>query len=225
MKKNPRYPAVIIISAMLCLSMLSGCEEDEEFFADDETIEEDQPEADAADGEASEEEYNEPEEDASGSDQPDEPEQTEENEPKETSAFCFAGKDVNGESVDMAEVFAGNRITMVNLWASWCGPCAGEIPELERMNAEFKEKGCAVVGILLDGEDPEGLEYGKHILKESNVTYLNVIAPADLEDEIGLEGYPTTYFVDSNGKILGDPVIGAYTEQYRETLDELLSGL
>ena len=141
------------------------------------------------------------------------------------SALCFSGKDVNGKPVNTADVFAGNRITVVNMWASWCGPCAGEIPELDMMNAELKEQGCAVVGFLTDGEDPGGLKDAKGILEDAGATYLNVICPMTLTDDVGLEAFPTTFFVDSDGNILGDPVVGAYPDQYMKAVDELLSDM
>ena len=141
------------------------------------------------------------------------------------SVLCVSTKDVNGNPVDSADVFAKNRITVVNLWASWCGPCAREIPELDAMNEELKKQGCAVVGFLMDGEDPYGLEDAKDILDHTGVSYLNIISPATLKDDIDLQGYPTTYFVDSDGTILGDPVLGAYPDQYRQIVDKLLSDM
>ena len=141
------------------------------------------------------------------------------------SKLCFTGKDVNGRSVNTADVFAKNRITMVNMWASWCGPCAGEIPELDRMNKELKKKGCEVVGFLTDGEDPNALSDAKDILDDAGASYLNVVCSMSLTDEVGLEAFPTTYFVDSNGKILGEPVVGAHPDQYQQTLDKLLSDM
>ena len=60
------------------------------------------------------------------------------------SELCFSGKDVNGKSVNTEDIFAKNKVTVVNMWASWCGPCVGEIPELDEIDKELKKKGCAV---------------------------------------------------------------------------------
>lgn len=140
------------------------------------------------------------------------------------SKLCFSGKDVNGNSVNTADIFAKNKVTVVNMWASWCGPCVGELPELDKMNKELEKKGCGVVGFLMDGEDPDGLEDALDILDDVGASYQNIICSESVGDEVGLEAYPTTFFVDSNGKILGNPIVGADPDQYRKTVDKLLSG-
>ncbi|MBO4266393.1 MAG: TlpA family protein disulfide reductase [Lachnospiraceae bacterium] len=141
------------------------------------------------------------------------------------SELCFSGKDVNGKSINTADIFAKNKVTVVNMWASWCGPCVGEIPELDEMDKELKKKGCGVVGFLMDGEDPDGLEDAQDTLDDIGVSYQNIICAESVGDAVGLEAYPTTFFVDSNGKILGDPIVGAQPDQYRKTVDKLLSNM
>ncbi len=156
-----------------------------------------------------------------------EPEEAEE--PEEViggrSEFCFSGTDVNGNAVNTAEVFAKNKVTVVNIWASWCPPCVGEIPELDKMNKELSEKGCGVIGLLDDGEDPQGLEDAKDILQDVGATYLNMIFPYKISANVAFQAYPTTFFVDSNGKIIGEPVVGAAPDRYREMVDSLLSNM
>ena len=159
-----------------------------------------------------------------------EPEEAEEaEEPEEVigggSEFCFSGTDVNGNAVNTAEVFAKNKVTVVNIWASWCPPCVGEIPELDKMNKELSEKGCGVIGLLDDGEDPQGLEDAKDILQDVGATYLNMIFPYKISANVAFQAYPTTFFVDSNGTIIGEPVVGAAPDRYREMVDTLLSNM
>ena len=141
------------------------------------------------------------------------------------SILCFSGKDVYGNEVNTADVFAKNKITVVNIWASWCPPCAREIPELDKLNKELNGKGCAVVGLLDDGEDPRVLEDAKYILEDAQATYLNMIFPEQISVEVEFEVYPTTFFVDHNGTILGDPVVGARPDQYKKTVEKLLSNM
>ena len=141
------------------------------------------------------------------------------------SEFCFSGTDVNGNAVNTAEVFAKNKVTVVNIWASWCPPCVGEIPELDKMNKELSEKGCGVIGLLYDGEDPQGLEDAKDILQDVGATYLNMIFPYKISANVAFQAYPTTFFVDSNGTIIGEPVVGAAPDRYREMVDTLLSNM
>ena len=141
------------------------------------------------------------------------------------SKLCFSSEDVNGNPVNTADIFAKNKITVVNMWASWCGPCVGELPELDNMNKELKEKGCGVVGFLMDGEDPSGLADAKDTLEDVGASYQNIICAESVGDEVGLEAYPTTFFVDSNGKILGNPIVGAQPDEYMRTVEKLLSDM
>ncbi|MBO6112975.1 MAG: TlpA family protein disulfide reductase [Lachnospiraceae bacterium] len=152
-------------------------------------------------------------------------EESDVSEKEEGEVFCFSGTDVNGQEVDMAEIFSENKVTVVNLWASWCGPCVGELPELETFRGELESKGCSIVGLLIDGEDPQGLSDGLDIISDTGVSYLNVICPGEVQEELMVSAVPTTYFVDSSGKIMGDPVIGADPDAYRSRVDEIIAGL
>ena len=216
---------VIMVAVVMGICMMTGCdaEEQAEQVEQTEQVEQAEPEEqDEPEDQAEPEEQDEPDE------QP-EAEQAKDTDVQENSAgsvLCFSGKDVNGNPVNTADVFAKNKITMVNMWASWCGPCAGEIPELNELNEEFREKGCEIVGFLIDGEDTDGLKDGKDILNDAGATYLNVICPDSIANAAGIEAIPTTFFVDSTGKILVDePIVGAYPEEYPKTLDKLLSGM
>jgi thiol-disulfide isomerase/thioredoxin len=111
---------------------------------------------------------------------------------------------------------------MVNLWMSWCGPCVREMPELEKLNKSFADKDCQIVGILLDGDDADALAEGLDIVADTGVTY-PVLKPFEgIDDMLPTQAYPTTYFVDSEGRVLGEPVIGADVEKYQTVLDSLL---
>ena len=91
------------------------------------------------------------------------------------------------------------------------------------MNSELKEKGCGVIGFLADGEDPEGLSDAKDTLKDLGVTYTNVVFPESIQEKIGLTAYPTTYFVNSKGEVMSDPVVGADPDSYSEIVNLILS--
>ena len=136
--------------------------------------------------------------------------------------FDFETVDVNGAPVKTLDIFKENEITMVNIWASWCGPCVGEIPELEEMNGRLKEKNCAIIGVLTDGSDPEGLKDGLEIMKENGVTYTNIVYTQEMDDLLHVQAVPTTIFVDREGNILGKPIIGAAVNQYEPVIDAFL---
>lgn len=60
--------------------------------------------------------------------------------------ISFETTDLDGNVVRSADVFKGHRLTMVNVWGTFCGPCIGEMPELEKLNYRLKQKDCAIVG-------------------------------------------------------------------------------
>jgi len=137
-------------------------------------------------------------------------------------SISFVTTDVDGNEVTSEEIFAGAEYTMLNCWASWCGPCKAELPEIEKMSKDFEAKGGQVVGILMDGNTEKGLTDGKAIMEENGVTYLNVINTEEIDAQVSLTAYPTTFFIDSKGTIVGDAVIGADLEGYITIMNGLL---
>lgn len=126
---------------------------------------------------------------------------------------AFQGKDLDGNEVDSTALFAGNKVTVVNFWFSGCSPCVDELDELNALNEQLKEKGGAVIGINTDTLDgnPAMIDEAKKILEQKGAAYQNIWFASDSEagkfaDQI--LGFPTTYVVDSNGKIMGEPLMG-----------------
>lgn len=140
------------------------------------------------------------------------------------SAAAFETTDLDGNPVGTLELFKKHKYTMINVWASWCGPCVGELPELEKLRAELEAQGCGIIGILLDGNTSSGLADGKDILKDAGVTYTNLIPTDEMEAFFSTGSVPSTYFVDREGNIMGEPIIGADPDGYRARIKELLGG-
>ena len=142
---------------------------------------------------------------------------------EEGAPVSFETTDLDGNPVTSEELFAGHKITMINIWATWCTYCKKEMEQLEALNKEWADKGCQIIGICDDAEDDEMILEAKKVLEAHGVTYRNVCMTEELREMLPAIGLPTSYFVDSEGKILCKPVNGAYVEQYKETLEELLS--
>ena len=139
------------------------------------------------------------------------------------AVVSFETQDLDGKPVTSQELFAGHKITMVNIWATWCINCKSEMTELEELNKEWAKKGCQIIGICDDADEEEMIPTAKKILEEKGVTFRNVRTTEVIRDQFPSVGLPTTYFVDSEGKILGKPIVGKNVEQYKETLQQLLS--
>ena len=141
---------------------------------------------------------------------------------------AFEGKDLDGNPVKSDELFSANAVTVVNFWFTTCNPCVGELAELDALNKELAKKGGALIGVntfTLDG-DETAISEAKDVLAKKGVTYQNVYFASDGEAgkfTTNIFAYPTTYVVDRNGNIVGDPIVGAITEKKQaETLQKLI---
>ena len=133
--------------------------------------------------------------------------------------------DLDGNAVDSAEIFANAKVTMVNCWATWCGPCKRELPELGEMAKEFEAQGCQLIGLCADAMDDDVAAEAKSILSGAGAGYLNLRCTAEIEKDLFLMAYPTTFFVDSEGKLLAAPFEGASPDTYRNMLADCLAQL
>ena len=129
---------------------------------------------------------------------------------------AFEGKDLDGNTVKSDELFSANAVTVVNFWFTTCNPCVGELGELDALNKELVNKGGALIGInsfTLDG-DEKAIAEAKEVLAKKGATYQNIYFGSGGDAGKFVENvfaYPTTYVVDRNGNIMGEPVVGAVT--------------
>ena len=145
----------------------------------------------------------------------------------------FTGKDLDGNEVKSDDLFSGNAVTVVNFWFTTCGPCVAELSELDAMNKELAGKGGELIGInafTLDG-DEKSITEAKETLDKNGATYRNIFFDSDSDAgkfTAGIFAYPTTYVVDRNGNIVGDPIVGAITnknqmEELQKQIDTALA--
>ena len=140
----------------------------------------------------------------------------------------FEGKDLDGNEVKSDELFSANAVTVVNFWFTTCNPCVGELSDLDALNQELAKKGGALIGVntfTLDG-DEAAISEAKDVLAKKGATYQNVYFDSDGEAgkfTANIFAYPTTYVIDRNGNIVGEPIVGAITEKNQaETLQKLI---
>ncbi len=134
------------------------------------------------------------------------------------SRFEFTTTDLDGNPVSSEKLFAQNDITVINIWTTWCGPCIGELSQLQELHARLQANGCGVVGMLADAD----LEAACGLIEENGLTYPVILAPDALNAFLVLEYVPTTLFVGRDGSVLAAPVIGAYVEEYETVADALM---
>ena len=137
----------------------------------------------------------------------------------------FETTDLDGNTVKSADLFKDNKITMVNLWGTWCSNCINEMAELAQLHIRLQEKGCGIVGLESELKPIETVaDTARGIMTANGITYPNVIAPMDNPILAQFDSFPTTLFVDSDGKILTYPIVGAVVSQYEPTIEALLAG-
>ena len=132
----------------------------------------------------------------------------------------LAGTIDGGDSSE--ELFAGHKVTMVNVWATWCPPCVAEMPDLEKLSASLAEKDCQIIGICKDANREETLAEANRILDEAGVSFTNLVFSSDMLFA-NISIYPSTFFIAEDGTILTEPVEGANMYAYNNTLGKALA--
>lgn len=144
---------------------------------------------------------------------------------KDGKSISFQGKEIEGKEVDSASIFKQHKVTMINVWATYCQPCIKEMPDLEKLSQTLKEKDIQIIGILSDVVDSSGKydqtnwDLGKQIVKETGITYPTILCDTTaFTDKIALDAVPTTFFVDADGKIIGKTQVGSVSNDEYEKL-------
>ena len=132
--------------------------------------------------------------------------------------FAFTTADLDGNPVSSEELFARNKVTMINIFATWCAPCEGELNDISGIYTRYLDKGCNVVGFLVDND----YDLAREQIAEYHVAYPVLLVPENLGEFIPLEGLPTTLFFGQDGTLLTDPIVGAHVERYPTILNSLL---
>lgn len=132
-------------------------------------------------------------------------------------AADFSWTDESGNKVTFAE-FSKDNVVLINFWATWCGPCKRELPDLIALHNEYKGRNVKIIGISVD-RDADVLGLVRNFAAEANLTYPIVIDNGELEKAFGgIRGIPTSFFVNKNGEIV-KKMIGL---QSRETFQAAL---
>ena len=145
----------------------------------------------------------------------------------------FETTDIDGNTYT-EKVFSDYDLTLVNAFTTWCSPCVNEMPELEELYQEMKDQGVGVVGMVLDSVSEDGtpddsIVQKAQLLKEkTGVTYPLLIPDKGfLNGRIsGLQSFPESFFVDKDGNIVGDPIMGSNTfDGWKEAVEKQLAAL
>ncbi|MBA4364933.1 MAG: hypothetical protein C0398_02860 [Coprothermobacter sp.] len=139
----------------------------------------------------------------------------------------FSASDLNGRIVDNT-FFARQRLTMVNVWGTFCGPCIREMPDLAQLPAKFPSADFAILGVIADTPDAANEATARQLTGSTGVTYANVIPDRSIMTEMlaDVSVVPTTFFVDHTGTVVGEVLTGSRTKaQWMSVIQGMLANL
>ena len=150
-------------------------------------------------------------------------------EEKPGASVVFEGKDMEGNVIS-SDIFAQSRLTMINVWATYCNPCLREMPELAQLPDEYDAADFQLIGIisdLMEGTDGNQMEEAEALIEQTGADYPHLLLNLSVYEALltDVTAVPTTFFLDGEGNVL-DTVVGAMDkESWKEKIDGLLEEL
>lgn len=142
--------------------------------------------------------------------------------------ITFEGQDIEGNTVS-SDIFSESKLTMVNVWATYCNPCLREMPGLGELAKEYDSKEFRLIGIISDvqeGTDQETLDLAADLIDQTGADYPHLLLNESVFYALltDVSAVPTTFFIDENGVVL-DTVVGsmeksAWEEKINAFLEE-----
>lgn len=150
---------------------------------------------------------------------------TEESTEQEVYVLNFTdAKTTEGQTMS-ADVFANSKLTMINVWATFCGPCINEMPDLGEIAGAYDTADFQMIGIVSDviEGDTDMLAEAKEIIDETGAVYPHLLLNEELYMNLvgASDSVPTTYFFNQDGELLGY-LVGA---QSKGVWEEIINGL
>lgn len=138
----------------------------------------------------------------------------------------FESHDIQGNTVS-SDIFSDSKLTMVNVWATYCNPCLQEMPGLGEMAAEYSTGEFRIIGIISDVAewDPQGVkDYAAELIAQTGADYTHLVLNKSLYTALltDVSAVPTTFFIDENGIVLKTVVGSMEKSAWEEIINELL---
>jgi thiol-disulfide isomerase/thioredoxin len=140
--------------------------------------------------------------------------------------IIFTGQDIEGNEIS-SDIFSKSKLTMVNVWATYCNPCLSEMPELGELAGAYEEEEFQVIGIIsdvMDTADQKTIDMAKELITQTEADYPHLVLNESVYFALltDVAVVPTTFFIDENGVVL-DTVLGAMNRSgWEEKINELL---
>lgn len=138
----------------------------------------------------------------------------------------FTTTDLDGNEVTQ-EIFTESKLTVVNVWATYCGPCIREMPDLGELADEYDSTEVQIIGIPSDAGSQDYIDYAKSLIEQTGADYVHLLPTQEVYDWglYDLQYVPTTFFVNSEGEII-DTVVGSMSkEDWKILINDKLASL
>lgn len=144
---------------------------------------------------------------------------------EESSAIfvTFEGTDLEGNTVSEG-VFTQSKLTMVNVWATYCNPCLREMPGLGELAAEYDGSEFQIIGIVSDVREGEDQALVESLVQQTGANYPHLLLNDSINNAFmgSVSGVPTTFFFDGEGMYLGGVVGSAEKSEWEKLIHGLL---
>ena len=140
----------------------------------------------------------------------------------------FEANTVEGEAWN-SDKFANSKLTMINVWATYCNPCLSEMPDLGELAAEYDAAEFQIVGVVSDvmaDDSTDNIDYAKQLISETKADYPHLLLNESLYVSFvgAVSAVPTTFFVRQDGSMVGYLTGAMAKENWKALIDELLAG-
>lgn len=145
---------------------------------------------------------------------------------QETGAVTFETQDMDGNTIT-SDIFSQSRLTMINVWATYCAPCLNEMPDLGALAQEYDKADFQLIGIISDvmaQSDSDTIDYAAKLIDQTGAAYPHLFLNESLYYALlsDVMAVPTTFFFDQDGQLL-DTVVGSQDKTaWKEQIDGLL---
>ena len=142
----------------------------------------------------------------------------------------FTATDLEGSPVDQS-VLSDARLTMVNVWATYCSPCLAEMPDLALLADELAAEGVQIMGLVSDvvttdwALNADNVVLARDIIAKTGADYLHIAPGESLYKLLNqITAVPTTFFVDANGVQVGNVYVGSRSyEEWKQIITDTLA--
>lgn len=151
----------------------------------------------------------------------------ENNSSQEPYVLNFTARTIKGDELT-SDIFSYSKLTMINVWATYCNPCLSEMPDLGEIANSYDAKDFQMIGIISDvaeAADDIQINNASDLIGQTRADYPHLLLNESLYSNLvgAVDSVPTTFFVNQKGEVLGY-VIGANSKEFWEdTINELLA--